>query len=1131
MPKKPVVSEKSADSLYLDKLEFKPELNKMFLNFFVRNVRVVLMLIFLITGIGIYSFLHLPRESDPEVKIPFAVVSAVYPGASPADVEELVTKKLETEIAGIKGIKKITSNSSNSISAISIEFDAHLDSESVVRKLRDAVNTVKPDLPDEVDEPFVQEVSVKDQPIWSMGITGPYDGFALRKYAEEIQDELEKIPAVREVQLSGGDELEYEVAYDPEKLIAYNLAPDLINQQIRAANLGIPSGLFEGQKYTYAVRSDGRFFDTKSLGDLPILSTPNGAIVQLKDIATVSEKAIKRTRYSRLSIRGEQPTNAVSIDLIKKSGGSIIDTVKTADEKVTELFHKYPADLKYDVTTDQAELIEKDFDRLSHDFLLTVFLVFGILFLTIGLKEALMAGLVIPLTFFATFFVMLGTGTSLNFLSIFSLLLSLGLIVDDAIVVVAATKQYLLTGKFTPEEAVLLVLNDFKIPLLTTTLTTIWAFLPLLVSTGIIGEYIKSIPITVSTMLATSTIIALVINHPLAAFLERIRLTRRWFYLWMGLFVIILLVGLASSNLILILVSIAVIVGSLIAYYRTFKKRMIAKERLSEQEYEHPELIKEKLVKQAHQEHSGFLNRLIHGIFKLDFVLPWYERVLRFMLKNRKTRFSTLGAVFILFCFAVGLFASGIVPLEFFPKTDEPQVYITVEGPVGLNIDETDKLVNRVENYLLGFKEVKNFSTLVGRKVSLGFGGGGATGSHVATITVSLVDKEERAIASYALADKFRSDLKNMEGAVINVAAPSGGPPAGADIEMRILGDDLNTLDRLSQQFKAKLEKVPGVVDISTSFKLASPEYSFDLDPVKMNLLGLNAAMVGSTLRMAISGTEVTKVIKDGDEIKVQARFDEKKIPDLDAIENLQLISQSGKPVFLKDVAVKSAKPSLETVTRIDQTRVVLLSGSVNGTTTAAEALKQFQDSIKDEKLPEGYSTDFGGQNEQNEESVASILNAMTLSFLLIIATMVIQFNSFRKALIVLVTIPLALIGVFFGLAVTQIPLSFPGLIGVLALFGIVVKNAIILIDKIDLNLHTGINFTESIVDAGKSRLEAIFITSFATIVGIIPITLSSELWKALGATIIAGLSLSSFFTLFIIPTLFQTMIGEKERF
>ena len=373
--------------------------------------------------------------------------------------------------------------------------------------------------------------------------------------------------------------------------------------------------------------------------------------------------------------------------------------------------------------------------------------------------------------------------------------------------------------------------------------------------------------------------------------------------------------------------------------------------------------------------------------------------------------------------------------------------------------------------------------------------------------------------------------MSDIKSAKITVESPAGGPPSGAAFEAQIKGDDLQVLDRIANDLEIKLREVPEVVSTDISLKESPADYTFTLDPARLELYSLNAAYVGSTLRMAISGTEVTTVLRDGKEIKVMARFDKEKMPTLEAVQNLQIINLKKQPVFLKDVAKIELKPSVETITRIDQKRTVLLTAGIKGGANAALVLKDFQDKIKDYQFPDAYEITYGGENEQNQESVLSIIRAMAVAFILIISTLVIQFNSFKKAAIVLATIPLALIGVFFGLALAGINLSFPGLIGILALFGIVVKNAIILVDKINLNLKSGIPFKDAIVDAGKSRLEAIFITSICTIFGILPITLSNEMWRALGGSVICGLMLSSFLTLFIVPTLFMTLIKDKGRY
>lgn len=1123
---------KTSDHLYLERLEFKPELRKTWINFFVVNFRVVVLLMLILTGIGLYSFFALPRESNPEVKIPIAVVMTVYPGASPADIEELVTKKLETSISGVKDVDKITSQSSNSVSAITVEFDAKADLDASIRSLRDAVTTASPELPEAVNDPVVREISLDDTPILIMSLSGYSDGFSLREAGDQIKDELEKIPGVREVIISGGDEVEFSVDYDPQKLAFYNISAEQANQKIRAANLAIPAGTFEGERFSYPVRSDGRFFSAAELAKTPIFHTEAGAIVYLKDIAEVKETAIKKAVYSRMSSAGQAATEDVTLQIIKKTGGNIIETVSRVREVTDTEISKLAPGLHYDTVLDMSEEIEKSFDQLTHDFLLTLALVFGILFLIVGLKEALVAGLAIPLVFFASFAVMLQTGISLNFLSLFSLILALGLLVDDAIVVVSATKQYLRSGKFTPEEAVLLVLHDFKVVLLTTTLTTVWAFLPLLMSTGIMGEFIKSIPITVSVTLISSLIIALVINHPLAAVLERIRLTVKMFYsLWLLLVVSAIMAAILGGWLGVVYAAISL--GAAGVWFRWYLKggrhKLQANLELSEREWADDDLIKKKLREQGSHENENFGQKLLHGIIRFDAFLPIYEKYLKVLLATRRSRWVTLLVTLVLFLAAISLPATGIVKSEFFPPSDSTQINISLEAPSGLKLSETDKIARRVEEKLYQYSEIETFTTLVGRGGSGDSLVAGSSSANLASFTLKLIPEDDRELKAYELADKLNEDFSDIKEATVEAAAPSGGPPSGAAFEAQISGSDLQVLDAIAQELEAELRALPDVTQTDISLKDSPADYTFSLDPARLELYDLNAAYVGSALRIAINGTEVTTVIDEGEEIEVIARFAPEKIPDLEAIQNLQITNTRNQPVFLKDVAKIELKPSVSTITRIDQRRTVLLTASLRGGANSALTVQEFQKRINDYQWPDGYEISYGGENEQNAESVMSILRAMVVAFMLIVSTLIVQFNSFKQAFMVLVTVPLALIGVFFGLAATGLDLSFPGLIGILALCGIVVKNAIILMDKINLNLRSGIPFAAAIVDAGKSRLEAIFITSICTILGIIPITMSNEIWRALGGSIIFGLMLSSFLTLFILPVMYMTFIKDKK--
>lgn len=1130
-------SQKSTPSTYFSQLTFDPKLKRGFFHFFVSRPRIVMLMIILLTGWGSYAYLTLPRESSPEVKIPVAIVSVVFPGASPNDVEELVTKKVETQLASLKGVDKIESSSSNSLSVTTVNFSASEDLENAIRSVRDSIDTIASKLPGEANDPIVSEISFSDQPVLTLSLTGPYDGAILYQYAEILQKELEQVSGVREVILSGGDQMEFSINYIPEKITAYGISPAQANQAVSARNTSIPGGNYDGESFSYPIRSDARFFSAEDLGETPILTTPEGAVVLLRDIANVTESPVPRTTLSRFSEDGLQPENAVTLDLKKKTGGSVLDIVENAKQRALELAPTFGKDVRVAVTVDFSEQIREDFDQLGKDFFITVLLVVGTLFLLVGLKEAIIAGLAIPLVFFATFGVMMATGTSLNFLSLFSLILSLGLLVDDAIVVVSATKQYLRSGKFTPEEAILLVIRDFKVVLLTTTLATTFAFLPLLLASGIIGEFIKSIPITVSVTLISSLIIALIINNPLSAVLERVRFTKS--VLW-AIFILLLLFSWISLALIpgiagYLGTSLALSAMGILLHFRFSKKgeRILAQNaNLLREESSNDEIIKKRLEESA-LDHPDFFHRLLHGIAGFEKIIPPYERALTFLLASKKNRALTLIATVVLFVATLTLPVLGIVKTEFFPSTDSNLLFVNITASSGLKLEETNALTQKIEDRLREYKEIESFSTIVGRAGTSANSSGGTFGnsSHLAGITVRLVDKENRSIPSYDLATKIRNDLAVLNEAVITVDAEQGGPPAGSAFEVRLSGDDLRTLSTIANDLKKILETIPGVVGSDISLKEAPAEYTFALSPDRLALYGLDATQVGATLRMAISGVEISTVLRENKEYSVVARFASANLPTLESVQNIQIINRSGNPVFLKDIASIELKPSVNAIKRIDEQRVVTLSSGVEGKTNPQDILKAFQEKVEKEyTLPEGYTLSYGGQNEENAKSVQSILQAMIIAGALIVTVLVIQFNSFRKAVLVLVTLPLALIGVFIGLAIFQIPLSFPGLIGILALFGIVVKNAIILVDKINLNLATGIPFEESILDAGKSRIEAIVITSLCTILGILPVTLSNDTWRALGSAVIFGLVFSSFLTLFIIPTLYHVIARKEER-
>ncbi len=1144
----------SSDSLYLQKLKFRKEDGKSMISFFIHRFRVVLMLIFAMFLWGGMSLVSLPLESDPEVEIPVGVVTIGLPGASPSDVEELVIKRVEARLANLSGLSTITSSARNSFATISLEFNANEDIDDAIRRLRDAVESAKGELPEDATEPVVTQVAFEDTPVWTMVLTGPYDNFTLREYAEIVQDELENLPGTNRVAVSGGDIRQIRISYDVDKLQQHNLSIDQVNGIVSATNLGLPLGTIDVSNFNYTVRAEGKFFTAAELRRLPI-STADGQILRLQDVANVFDRAQKTESSSKFSIEGGELQNALTLSVVKKVGSNIVQLIDDGKATLDELSGtKIPADVKIETTLDFSQDIRDNISDLSKNGIATIVLVVMMLFLFVGFKEAFLAGLAIPMVFAISFGIMSMLGVTLNFLSLFSLILSLGMLVDNAIVVLQASKQYIRTGKFTPEEALLLVFKDFKYILVATTLTTVWAFLPLLLSTGIIGQFIRSIPITVSATLMASLLVAFFVNHPLAVVLERLRLTRRGFwFIFAGILIafLVTLLGLFSPGGEIAEIIMVVILGALLAtmvirYQSKWKEQLMINEQLLIEEKALPERIRARLQKKYLDEETkqGFGHRLYTGLVKIDNFLPVYERMLRFLMKSKFRTFMVLIAVFVVFAGSIALPATGVLKPEFLPPTDFEFMYVNIEGAPGLVTERTQAVADEVADILREQDNIENFSIVVGSAGSnlnsfSSVASGGNTNQ--AQFSILLKPFDERPVdpelgrpqKSFEFAQDLREAIAPVEGAKVTVQEISGGPPSGADFEARIAGEDLQELERLANEYLVALDAIEGTVDEETSLELNPGEFTLRFDYDALQQRGLTTGQVAATLRTALSGSEVTKIYGDGEDTSVIAEFQDKNVDSIEDLLDLTLSNGRGQLFRVRDVADVELGASLTGITRIDQKRVISLSAKVQAPSIPAVVQEEFLAYTEEHPLPSGYEFQFGGANETTTESILSIFNAMIVALILIIGTLIVQLDSFRKTFIVLVTIPFAATGVFYGLLLLGWNLTFPVLIGVLALFGIVINNAIIMVDKITRNIEVGIPFTEAVVDGAKSRLEAIFLTSVATIIGMIPLTISDEIWGGLGAALIFGLSSSLVLTLIIIPILYNLLMkktGEQEE-
>lgn len=1034
------------------------EIRNSFWGFFTEKFRFTLVVMFGIITMGVGSYISLPQEANPEIKVPIGIVTTVYPGATANDIEKLITDEIEEEIEGLDDLDKITSSSSEGLSAITVSFLAEADIESSIRKLKDAVDDAKPDLPDDAEDPNVTEVSFEDSPVVTFSLVGEYTYEEFMEMAEIVKDELESIRGVDDVRILGERNTEIHINIDPVKMQGYAISQNQIHTALQRYHLDIPIGGIVTGKMNYQVRLEGEFDTADEIKEIPI-DNRDGQSIYIKDIAEVKETLQKETVFNRLSIAGSEPESTISLSVYKKTGANIIETVNRAKDHLTSIQGNLlptPEDgLNIQITNDNSEFVKDDFDSLSQSALQTIILIFITLLFALGFKEALITSIAIPLTFLVTFTMLQITGNTLNGLTLFGLVLGLGLLVDTAIVIMEGIYENVHVKKMSPGDAALATIKTYRTPLISGTATTVAAFLPMYLMSGIVGQFFSYIPTTVTTVLISSLFISLTISPAIAARLIRSR--------------------------------------------KEGKKRFFLM------------VWKDRLIQRIHH---------------------YYSRFLRYLINGRFTCWAIIGVAIVTFASAMMLMVKGYIKTESFPVADVNFFNISVEAPEGTRVEETDLIAQKVEKQLLGDPLIENFVSSVGggsaRRTNQ-LSSGAASNSHTANITVNLVDKDDRELGSYEVSDKYRKKFESFTDAKVSIAEIRGGPPQAAPIEVRIFGEDFKTAEEIAQDITTMLEEF-GAYQIEDSVELGTGQFVFYPKIQRLNKYGLDTATVGSTIRNAVFGREAAKILRDGEKIEIWVRYDwgeAEKPLHINQIENIEIATPAGFQVPLKEIADVKLEPSFLSINHRDSDRITTV------TAEAADPVAIFQkleERLKGYQLPDGFNIEMGGQREDIDQSFADLRNALSLAILLIALILILQFNSFTQPLIILFSLPLSLIGVFYGFFFFQIKLGIAAFIGVVALAGIVVNDAIVLIDRINNNRKRGMSINDAIIEAGPARLQPILITSITTALGILPLTLKDEFWLGLGSAIIFGITFSTVLTLIVMPVLYKLFESGKER-
>ncbi len=1113
----------SDEGSYISKITFNPLDFGRMLSGYVTNMRLVVLLLCSLVIAGISSYITLPRTLAPEINITIVTVSSVLPGATPEDVEQLLLDPLEDELESIDGVDTMTGTASAGSAVVVLQFLSGINQITAMADVRDAVSAIG-ELPEDATTPVVRLVDFEDEPILRYAIIGDADATSRERLMATLSDRLEEISIVDRIELSGVPTQEVQIVIDEQKRAALGIDVRTIQDALSASLKSLPTGSARSETSLFGLAIDRSVYTLEDVRQVRFRQ--DGVQYTLGDIAMVMEAPVPGNVPSLLTTPDGVTQGVATIDVYRTIGAKISD-VTTRVESVMERFFAENSNFSFIEIANTNTDIEEQFQDLVGNLSITVGLVFLVLLLFVGVRQASVAALSIPLVFMATFITMQITGISINFLSLFSLLLALGLLVDVTIVVVSAMTKYYRSGRFNAREAGLLVWKDYLVTLSVTTLTTVWAFVPLLLATGIIGEYIKPIPIIVSSMLVASVAIGFLIILPLMVWLFEISMPRRvrfFLTIFGGILGIFVVQGILSGFSISIpgwgwLLVLPVLFLLIFITLYIMRDVVHALGRSIKRLYE--------------KTGRRFGDDMSNGFIDARRIERVYRRVLTRMILKKGGRRRIVAMVALFFIFSVSLVAFGLVRGEFFPGEDQDQFYMHLELAEGTRAEASLERAREVLPQLFITDEIIRVQTQVGFGVSSeGAPTGG--GSNDTLFTVDLTPGEERTISSQQIVADFRNAefVQQYPFGTIRVAEIGSGPPAGADITVKLIGDELSVLNEKADELIAYLNETSGVTNARKSVLEGTAKISFVPNEQIMNAQGVTRGEIASAMSLFGNGVKIEEDITF-DDLTDERDIVVRTSQDRAALENLETLTVTAADGFQLPLGALGTFELVTNPTQINHEggdRVLTVEAGVNdGEDVGAinREVATFADT--DLNLPIGYLWQTGGANEESQESTNSILQAMVLALILIFLTLIILLNSYRKSFIVLLVIPPAISGVFFVFALTGMPLSFPALIGVLALFGIVINNSIIIIDQINKNRAQGLSFDDAVVDGAASRLDPIMMSSMTTIVGLLPITLSEPVWQGLGGAIISGLIFSGTIMLFFIPTVYYMMFEKEE--
>lgn len=1004
---------------------------------------------------GIYSLINIPIDLYPEIDPPFLSVMTTYSGASAADIETNITKRLEDALNTVDNVKEVTSVSSDNLSVITIEFNWGADLNESTNDVRDVIDRIYDLMPEGVDRPTIFKFNTNMMPIVFYAVTAEESYPGLDKILDEkVINPLNRINGVGSVSIIGAPRRVVYVEADPQRLDAYHLTIEQIGSVIGAENLNMPSGNVKMGSMDYQLRIQGEFAESKQLSDL-VVGNYNGVPVYLRDVAVVRD-SLKDLSLDE-KINGK---TGLRMFVMKQSGANTVKVAREVNSSLEELKKTLPPDIKIDLIIDTSSFIKGSINNLSQTLLYAfIFVVLVVLFFLGRWRATFIIGLTIPISLIVSFVYLFITGNSINVISLTSLSIAIGMVVDDAIVVLENITRHIERGN-SPREAAIYATNEVWLSVIITTLVVVAVFFPLTLVSGLTGEMFNQLGWIVTITVVTSTLAAISLTPMMASKMLRLR---------------------------------------------------------------------EKQVKPKRFSHQKLIQPLLD---KLD---DFYAVSLAWVLRHKI--FVLLVSLLV---FVGSLFLMRFIGTDFMPQADESRISITMELQTGTRVEETMITARKMEEIIQSqYPEVELLAVSSGAddEGSM-FSLFSTAGSNIINFMMRLQHVNERDKSVWEIADAMRAQIAafpEVITATVSTTGAGGGFGMGGDnnVAVEIYGFDFNTTNGIAEIIRQRLSQMPEGTDVAVSRKNDKPELQIILDREKLALHGLNSASVSTMVRNRVNGLIASRFKEEGEEYDIRVRLSEEYRNSISLLEELTIMNQQGKMIKLKELGHIEEYWGPPSIQHKRKERIVTVSIKPNGI-PLGDLAKKVMTVVDDVEVPQDVMIQVGGSFEDQQESFQDLALLMLLSLILVFIVMASQFESFTMPFIIMFSIPFAFTGVILALLLTGTTLTIVAALGAVLLIGIVVKNGIVLVDFTNLMRDRGMRLTDAIITSGRSRLRPVLMTAFTTILGMLPLAIStgegSEIWRPMGITVIGGLVFSTIVTMIIIPVMYGLLARSGER-